>query len=160
DRMRIRLLIASAVGAAILLGAPVSAQAPAPTPAPSPPPAAPAPPPDYGAPISNEQAREVAAAALEEAKKNEWRMAIAIVSPDGNLVYFERMDGTMNASVAMAIAKARTSALFRRSTKVFLDNPTRMMDYVTFPAEARPVASEGGIPIIVEGKLIGAIGAA
>ena len=77
--------------------------------------------PDYGVPITIDQAKEAAAAAQAEAKKNGWRMAIAVVDPGGYLVYFERTDGTQNASVALAEAKARTSALFRRPSKVFAE---------------------------------------
>src|SRR5258708_3793905 len=129
-------------------------------PAHQPPPPAPATGPlaDYGPPITNEQAKTVAAGALAEAKKNNWRMAIAIVGPAGELVYFERMDGTQLASAEIAQGKARTSVLFRRPSKAFADqfaagNPP----FTTFPE--KPVASEGGVPIIVDGKVIGAIGA-
>jgi uncharacterized protein GlcG (DUF336 family) len=122
--------------------------------------AQPAQPPDYGAPITNDQAREAAAAALAEAKKNNWRMAVAIVDPGGYLVYFEKLDGTQNASIPLAQAKARTSALFRRPSKAFADQFTAgNTGFMSFPNEARPIASEGGIPIVVNGKLIGAIGA-
>jgi uncharacterized protein GlcG (DUF336 family) len=132
---------------ALLLAA--SAHAQAPTPAP-----------DYGPPINNEQARQAAAAALDEAKKNNWRMAVAIVDPGGYLVYFERLDGTQNASVLLAQAKARTAALYRRPSKVFADQfGAGNTGFMSFPNEARPIASEGGIPIVVNGKLIGAIGA-
>jgi glc operon protein GlcG len=118
------------------------------------------PPPDYGVPITLDQAKEAAAAAQAEAKKNGWRMAIAVVDPGGYLVYFERSDGTQNASVALAEAKARTSALFRRASKVFADQfAAGNTGFMSFPNEARPIASEGGIPIVINGKLIGAIGA-
>jgi len=117
------------------------------------------PPPDYGTPISIEQAKEAAAAAAAEAKRNGWRMAVAIVDPGGYLVYFERSDGTQNASVSLAQAKARTSALFRRPSKVFADQfAAGNTGFMSFPDEARPIASEGGLPIVVNGRLIGAIG--
>ena len=119
-----------------------------------------APAPDYGIPINNEQARDAAAAALAEAKKNNWRMAVAVVDPGGYLIYFERLDGTQNASVLLAQAKARTSALYRRASKVFADQfAAGNTGFMSFPNDARPIASEGGIPIILNGKLIGAIGA-
>jgi uncharacterized protein GlcG (DUF336 family) len=87
-------------------------------------------------------------------------MAIAVVGPDGDLVYFEKMDGTQNASPALAVAKARASALFRRATKAFADQfAAGNTGFMSFPNEARPIASEGGIPIIVGGRVIGAIGA-
>src|SRR5262249_23321741 len=112
------------------------------------------PPADYGPPITNEQAKAVAAAALAEAKKNNWRMAFAIVGPAGELVYFEKMDGTQLASVDISQGKARTAVLFRRPSKEYAAGNTAFM---TFPE--KPVASEGGVPIIVSGKIIGAIGA-
>ena len=141
----------SVLAAVLLLGASAHAQQPAP---PS------SPPPDYGAPIGLDQAKEAAAAAQAEARRNGWRMAIAVVDPGGYLVYVERTDGTQNASVLLAEAKARTSALFRRPSKVFADQfAAGNTGFMSFPNEARPIASEGGIPIIVDGKLIGAIGA-
>jgi len=124
-------------------------------------PATPPPPqvPDYGFPISAEQAKAVAAGAMTEAKKNNWRIAVAIVGPDGTLIYFEKMDGTQNASFLLATAKARTAALFRRSSKVFVDHfAAGNTAFLTFPDEARPTASEGGLPIVVDGKIVGAFG--
>jgi glc operon protein GlcG len=144
--MRTRAWIISAVAAATLVGASAHAQPPLQSP-------------DYGAPISIEQAREAAAAAQAEARRNGWRMAVAVVDPGGFLVYFERADGTQNASVQLAQAKARTSALFRRPTKVFADQfAAGNTGFMSFPDDARPIASEGGMPIIVNGRLIGAIG--
>jgi uncharacterized protein GlcG (DUF336 family) len=152
-KMRIGALLALTITAGLLLGAGAHAQPPAPPP---PPPAAP----EYGLPISSEQAREAAAAALAEARKNGWRMAVAVVGPDGYLAYFEKIDGTQNASVLLAQAKARTSALYRRPSKVFADQfAAGNTGFMSFPDEARPIASEGGIPIVLNGKLIGAIGA-
>jgi glc operon protein GlcG len=144
--MRTRAWIISAVAAASLLGASAHAQPPLQSP-------------DYGAPISIEQAKEAAAAAQAEARRNGWRMAVAVVDPGGYLVYFDRTDGTQNASVLLAQAKARTSALFRRPTKVFADQfAAGNTGFMSFPDDARPIASEGGMPIIVNGRLIGAIG--
>jgi uncharacterized protein GlcG (DUF336 family) len=145
--MRTNSLLALTVAGGLLMGAPAQAQQPAP-------------PPDYGAPISNDQAREAGAAAVAEAKKNGWRMAVAVVDPGGYLVYFEKLDGTQNASISLAQAKARTSALFRRASKAFADQfAAGNTGFMSFPNEARPIASEGGVPIVVNGKLIGAIGA-
>jgi glc operon protein GlcG len=119
----------------------------------------PAPAPEYGLPINNEQAKMVAEAATAEAKKNNWHMAISIVGPDGELIYFERMDGTQSSSATLAQAKARTSAIFRRPSKAFVDQfAAGNQAFLTFPDSARPIASEGGIPIVLNGKLIGAIG--
>ena len=82
-----------------------------------------APPPQipYGLSISTESAKNMAAAAIAEAQKNNWKMAIAIVDTGGYLVYFEKMQDTQTGSVELAIEKARTAALFRRPTKVFQD---------------------------------------
>jgi uncharacterized protein GlcG (DUF336 family) len=152
--MRTRLLIALGIGSALVFAGTVFAQQPAPSPAP----ATPAPPPEYGAPITNEQAKAVAAAAFAEAKKNNWRMAFTIVGPAGELVYFEKMDGTQTASVEISQGKARTAAVYRRPTKVFADQfAAGNTAFLTFPQP--PVASEGGVPITVNGKIIGAIGA-
>lgn len=158
-----RVVMALVIGALVVAGA-ASAEPAAPTPAtpaetPAATPATPPGPPEYGLPINSEQARAVATAALAEAKKNNWRIAVAIVGPDGTLIYFEKMDGTQNASFLLANAKARTAALFRRSTKEFVDHFTAgNVAFMTFPDEARPTASEGGLPIIAGGKIVGAIG--
>ena len=150
--MRLDALIALSIGLALALGGTALAQQPAPSPA------APTPPADYGTPITNEQAKTVAAAALAEAKKNNSPMAFAIVGPAGELVYFEKMDGTQLASVEIAQGKARTAVLFRRPSKVFADQyAAGNRAFTTFPE--KPVASEGGVPIVVNGKIIGAIGA-
>jgi len=115
--------------------------------------------PEYGPPIVNEQAKQVADAAIAEAKKNNWRMAVSIVGPEGELIYFEKMDGTQGSSAALAQAKARTSALFRRASKVFADQfSAGNVAFMTFPDGVRPIASEGGLPIVLNGKLVGAIG--
>jgi uncharacterized protein GlcG (DUF336 family) len=117
------------------------------------------PPPDYGPPVNNEQAKAAVDAAIAEAKKNNWHMAVSIVGPEGERIYFEKMDGTQSSSAALAEAKARTSALFRRPSKAFADQfAAGNAAFMTFPDGARPIASEGGIPIILNGKLAGAIG--
>jgi glc operon protein GlcG len=118
-----------------------------------------APPPEYGPPVNNEQAKAAADAAIAEAKKNNWHMAVSIVGPEGELIFFEKMDGTQGSSAALAQAKARTSALFRRPSKAFADQfAAGNAGFMTFPDGARPIASEGGLPMILNGKLIGAIG--
>src|SRR5262245_26802726 len=111
--MRLDVLIALSIASTLALAATALGQQPAPSPAPPPS----GPPADYGAPISNEQAKAVAAAAVAEAKKNNWRMAFAIGGPAGELVYFEKMDGTQLASVEISQGKARTAVLFRRPSK-------------------------------------------
>jgi uncharacterized protein GlcG (DUF336 family) len=113
---------------------------------------------DYGPPISNEQAKAVAAAAFAEAKKNNWRMAFAILGPAGELVYFEKMDGAQVASTDLSLGKARTAVLFRRPSKAFADQyAAGNTSFMTFPE--KPIASEGGVLIVVGGKIVGAIGA-
>jgi glc operon protein GlcG len=143
-----------------LLGVCAQAQQPSPAEPSGRPVALPAaPPPDYGAPLSNEQAKAAADGAVAEAKKNNWHMAISVVGPEGELIYFEKMDGAQSSSAALAEAKARTSALFRRPSKVFADQfSAGNVAFMTFPDGARPIASEGGIPIVLNGKLVGAIG--
>jgi uncharacterized protein GlcG (DUF336 family) len=151
--MRTGVLTALIIGAGLWFGALAHAQQPAP-----PAPAAPSPPPDYGPPVTNEQAKAAAAAAFAEAKKNNWRMAVAIVGPAGELVYFEKMDGTQLASAEISQGKARTAVLFRRPSKAFADQyAAGNTAFTTFPE--KPVASEGGLPIVVNGKIVGAIGA-
>ena len=152
--MRLDCVIALSIASTLALAGTALAQQPAPSPAPPS-----GPPADYGAPISNEQAKAVAGAAFAEAKKNNWRMAIAIVGPAGELVYFEKMDGTQLASGEISQGKARTAVLFRRPSKAFADQyAAGNTAFTTFPE--KPVASEGGLPIIVSGKIVGAIGAA
>ncbi len=111
----------------------------------------------YGAPVSLEQARRIVAGAEAEARKNGFHMAFAVVEPDGTLVYFERMDGTQYGSVDVAQAKARTAARFKRPSKAFFDSV--MSGRVATLSLDGVVAIEGGIPIIVDGRIIGAVGA-
>ena len=152
--MRSCSLSVSLLLAACLLSGQGMAQQPQ---APAPAPAAPAAPLMYGAPLSIEQARAAALAALAEAKKNNWFYAVAVVEPSGELVYFERMDGTQYASTKIAQARARSAALFRRATKAFSDRVSQNDLSVLSLVDAN--WSEGGLPIIVDGKVIGAIGA-
>src|ERR1700704_3044263 len=92
------------------------------------------------------------------AKRNNWRMAFTVVGPAGELIYFEKMDGTQLASTEISQGKARTAVMFRRASKAFADQyAAGNTSFLTFPE--KPVASEGGIPITVNGKVIGAIGA-
>jgi len=112
----------------------------------------------YGAPISLENAKKAAATTIAEAHKNGWTMAVAIVNPDGTLVYFEKMDGTQNASAQIAIDKARTSALYKRPTKAMQDALAAGGEgwRILRLAGATPV--ERGMPLLADGKIIGAIG--
>jgi glc operon protein GlcG len=112
----------------------------------------------YGMPIGLDDAKKVAAPALAEAKKNNWMMAVAIVDPAGNLVYFEKMDGTQNASVNVALEKARSAVLFKRPTKAFQDQVAAGGEGLRILGLPGAVPLEGGIPLVAGGKIVGAIG--
>jgi len=113
----------------------------------------------YGTPISTETAKKLAAAAVAEAKKNNWAMAITIVDPAGYLVYFERMPETQLGSVQVSQDKAKSAALFRRPTKVFQDAVAGGGAGLRMLGLNGAVPVEGGLPLVVDGKLVGAIGA-
>jgi glc operon protein GlcG len=113
----------------------------------------------YGTPITADVAKKVAAAAIAEAKKNNFTMAVAVVDPNGFLVYFEKMDNTQNGSVNVAQDKAKSAALFKRPTKVFQDALAAGGVGLRLLELQGAVPIDGGYPIIVGGKIIGAIGA-
>jgi uncharacterized protein GlcG (DUF336 family) len=113
----------------------------------------------YGVSISADAAKKLAAAAIAEARKNNWAMAVAVVDTGGYLVYFERMPDTQLGSVEVSIEKARSAALFRRPTKAFQDTVAAGGEGLRILRLTGAVPVEGGIPIIVDGKLIGAVGA-
>jgi glc operon protein GlcG len=113
----------------------------------------------YGAPVSADTAKKIAAAAFAEARKNNWAMAVAIVDTGGYLVYFERMQDTQLGSVEIAIEKAKSAVLFRRPTKAFQDTLAAGGEGLRILRLAGAVPVDGGIPIIADGKIIGAIGA-
>ena len=112
----------------------------------------------YGASIDITNAKKVAAAAVAEAKKNNWYMAVAVVDTAGNLVYFEKMDGTQIGSVNVAQDKARSAALFKRPTKAFQDVVAGGGAGLRLLKLEGAVPVEGGVPLISEGKIVGAIG--
>ena len=118
-----------------------------------------APPPQipYGLAVSTEAAKAVAAAAIAEARRNGWTMAIAIVDPGGHLVYFEKMQDTQTGSVDPAIEKARTSALFRRRTKLFQDALAAGGEGLRVLRLTGVIPIDGGIPLIADGKVVGGI---
>ncbi len=155
--------------AAIVLSTPLAqAQAPAAPAAPAAPvaPAAPAVPEvmpfdiPYGTPIGLDLAHKGIIAAAAEAKKHNWKMSISVVDPAGNLVAHATMDSTQYASIAISQGKARTAATFRRATKALEDaiNGGGRPSVLSLLALTQGAASEGGFPIVVDGKLIGAIG--
>ena len=113
----------------------------------------------YGPPVSLENAKKAADAALAEARKNNWTMAVAIVDPDGVLIYYEKMDNTQNGSANVSIAKARSAALFKRPTKAFQDALAAGGAGLRVLGLEGVVPVEGGIPIVLgEKMIIGAIG--
>jgi uncharacterized protein GlcG (DUF336 family) len=112
----------------------------------------------YGAPISLEDAKKPAAAARAEAAKNNWTMAIAIVDTSGNLVFYEKMDNTQIASATVAIDKARSAVLYKRPTKAFQDAVAGGGAGLRILRLQGAMPVEGGQPLIVDGKIIGAIG--
>jgi uncharacterized protein GlcG (DUF336 family) len=114
--------------------------------------------PSYGPSIGIAAAKKVAAGALAEARKNNWNMAIAIVDTHGFLVYYEKMDDTQSASALIAVEKARTSAMFRRPTKVFTDTIAKGGGGVAIMALPGVTPNTGGVPIMAGGKVIGGIG--
>jgi glc operon protein GlcG len=113
----------------------------------------------YGMSISPDAAKKVAAAAIAEAHKNNWEMAVAVVDPAGYLVYFERMQDTQLGSVEVAIDKAKSAALFRRPTKAFQDIVAGGGEGLRMLKLTGAIPVEGGIPLVAGGKIIGAVGA-
>jgi uncharacterized protein GlcG (DUF336 family) len=112
----------------------------------------------YGLPISLEDAKKAAAAALAEARKNNWTMAVAIVDSGGHLVYYEKMDNTQIAGAKVSIDKARSAAIFKRPTKVMQEMLAAGGAGVRVLRLRGAIPVEGGLPLIVDGKIIGAIG--
>ena len=131
--------------AAIAIAAPAQAQTPSP-------------PPPYGESINLEQSMKIVDAAMAEAKKNSWFLAISVVGPAGDLVYFAKMDNTQYASVTISQHKARVAATFRRPTKVFEENLGKGFEFIYQMTLDGMIGSQGGVPLIAGGKLIGAIG--
>ncbi|MFN3657712.1 MAG: GlcG/HbpS family heme-binding protein [Pseudolabrys sp.] len=145
--MRSFVTVVSALAIALMAATAASAQAPA---------AAPPPMPGVGAPLTLEQAKKIVAAAEAEAKKNNWAMVIAIVEPNGQLVYLQKADGTQYGSINVAIDKAVSSALFRRPTTAFEAGLKAGNTYLLTLRGAN--ATPGGQPIVMGGKVVGGIG--
>jgi uncharacterized protein GlcG (DUF336 family) len=112
--------------------------------------------PEYTTSVTTEQAKKIAAAVVAECASNKWNVAVAVVDTAGNLVYFERMENTQTASFDIAIMKARGAATYRRPTRVFMDVINKGSPATaTLPGV---VASPGGLPLMVGGKVAGAVG--
>ena len=112
----------------------------------------------YGPSVTLEEGRRAAEPALAEARKNGWTVAVAVVDPSGNLVYYEKMDNTQLGSATVAIDKARSAALFKRPTKAFQDALASGPDGARVLSLHGATPVEGGIPLLMEGKIVGAIG--
>ena len=139
--MNVRTLAALAGGAVLIAAGIAQAQVP-----------------QYGANITLDQARKAAGAAEAEARKNSWPMAIAIVDTAGQLVYFQRTDNTQTASTMVAQDKAVSAAMYRRPTKVMQDAVAGGGAGVRFLNLRGASTVEGGMPLTIDGKIIGAIG--
>jgi uncharacterized protein GlcG (DUF336 family) len=162
--MRTIVSMTLAACAVIALSSPGLAQTAAPAPATPPPPPAAGGTADgtpfdipYGTSIGLDRAKQAMAAAEAEAKKHSWKMNIAVVDTNGELVHFSRMEGAQIGSVSVSIGKARTSARFRRESRAFYNAFETGHPYVA-TLDPGLVASPGGFPIVDGGKLIGAIG--
>jgi glc operon protein GlcG len=119
---------------------------------------APPPPPAYGTPITLEQAKKVMAGAEAEAKKNNWHVCVAILDSGGQIVMLSRMDGAQWGSIEVAKDKAHTAVAFRRPSKAFEDALAQGGAQLRVLKLTGASPLEGGLPIIVDGKVIGAVG--
>ena len=150
--MRMQRLVSLVVGTVLILGASIAgAQQPAPA-------APPPPPPPYGPPITLEQAKKVMVGAEAEAKKNSWNVVMVVLDSGGNLVMLQRMDGAQFGSIEVAKDKAYSAVAFRRPTKAFDDALAQGGANLRILKLSGATPLEGGIPIVVDGKLIGAVG--
>jgi len=114
--------------------------------------------PQYGPNVTHEQARKVLAAAIADARRQNLPMAVAIVDTAGHLVAFERMDNTQSASIAVAQDKALSAAMYRRPTKIFQDLIAGGGVGLRVLSLRGANAVEGGVPLAVDGKIVGAVG--
>src|SRR5262245_54694009 len=112
----------------------------------------------YGPSISLENAKKVAAAALAEVRKNNWTMAVAVVDGNGDLVYFEKMDDTPLGSAFVCQEKARSAARCRRPAKAFQDMLAAGGEGVRVLRIQGAVLGDGGMPIMMSGKVVGGVG--
>jgi len=166
--MNLRVLSAAVLALGFIgAGAANAQQQPSASPAPAPAPGPAASPLDnvpekmpfnvpYGAPIALAKAQAAIQAAVAEAGKHDWPLNVAVVDSGGNLVAFARMDGAQLGSIAISEHKARAAAKYRRPTHAFEDAMQKGYVYVGTLDDV--IASRGGIPLVEDGKLIGAIG--
>jgi glc operon protein GlcG len=112
----------------------------------------------YGPPVNLEAAKKIAAPATAEAVKNGWTIAVAIVDPGGHLVYYEKMDNTQLASEQVSQDKARSATLYKRPTKAFQDALAAGGEGWRVQSLRGAMPVEGGFPLIVDGKIVGAVG--
>jgi uncharacterized protein GlcG (DUF336 family) len=162
--MRSIVSMTLAACAIAVMSSPAFAQTPAPAPATPPAPPSAGGTPDamafdipYGVSIGLERAKQVMAAAEAEGKKRNWKMNIAVVDTNGELVHFSRMEGAQIASGTISVGKARTAARFRRESRLFYNAFETGHPYVS-TLDPTLVASPGGFPLVEGGKLIGAVG--
>jgi len=112
----------------------------------------------YGAALGIDDAKKAAAPAIAEAKKNSWLIAVSIIDPAGNLVYFEKMDGTQTGSVNVSLEKARTAALFKRPSKAFQDVVATGGEGLRILGLQGVTPVEDELPLVMGGRIVGAIG--
>lgn len=112
----------------------------------------------YGQSISVEDAKKAAALSVAEARKNNWTVAVAVVDPSGNLVYYEKMDNTQLGSANISVDKARSAALFKRPTKAFQDALAAGGEGLRILRLQGVTPVEGGFPLLSDGKIVGGIG--
>ena len=157
--MRRLTVLAGAFGAALLLSSGAFAQVPADPNNPNEAIPDGLTPPPYGETINIENAKKVAAGAIAEAQKRNWNaFCVAVVSPSGDLVYFEKQDNCQLASISISQHKARTAARYRRPTVVFERLLGKGAFFAYLPTLDDVIASRGGNPLMVGGKIVGAIG--
>ena len=157
--MRRLTVLAGAIGAALLLSSGAVAQVPADPNNPNEAIPDGLTPPPYGETINIENAKKAAAGAIAEAQKRNWNaFCVAVVGPSGDLVYFERQDNCQLASISISQHKARTAARYRRPTVVFERLLGKGAFFAYLPTLDDVIASRGGNPIMVGGKIVGAIG--
>jgi glc operon protein GlcG len=158
--MTLRTLSAMTLVAGLGLAGAAYAQQPAATPAPNPLDVIPDKMPfntPYGTPITMDRAQALVQAAIAEATKRGWQMNVSVVDTNGDLIAFARMDGAQLASISIAQHKARTAVRYRRPTRAFED-AVQKMDFKYIVTLDDVIASRGGIPLVENGKIIGAVG--